>query len=917
MSALKIFMQPEFNPIDHGEGGIKRVVEAQRKWLPIVSDGSITFTPNPGESDLVCVHAGHWVDVPGVPVVTHCHGLYWEGYQWGPAEYATNSDVISALRRATAICAPTEWLAQVLRRGMWVKPTVIPHGIDPDEWIPVEEDAGYVLWNKTRVDPICDVDPLNRLVASAPGTQFVSTFGVEAPNLHTVGRLPYAAGAELVRNAGVYLCTSRETFGIGTLEAMACGVPVLGWAWGGQREFVHHKVDGYLCSPGDFEGLREGLEWCIANRSVAGPAARATALGYTWSHACEQYADLYTKVVAAHSEARPTISVVIPCYNLGRYLPACIDSVMNQTMMAGANTGEIIIVDDCSTDNSLEIAKGLEQRYPNTITVIQTPSNLYLSGALNYGIEASTGRYVMPLDADNMLGPDPNVLATLSNALGRGDLDIAFGRIQFVLEDGKTPDQTVAVDGVSSWPPVGFDFWAQITHHNQVPSSVLMRREVWARTGGYRRRCPTAEDADFWCRATRLGFVPRHVTNMVTLRYRQRADSMSRQQRDWPWHLWYPESLDSQVAPMAAPVQARVGSRAIVQSYEPIKIDVVIPVGPEHEGLVVDAVDSLVAQTFDRGLWNVIVVNDTGKPLPWIHPFAHTVRLKGKRDVSVHRPAYARNAGVALGTAPLVLFLDADDYLRPDALQRMYDAYMTPNSSGVVGGYVYCDWTVAETNEVRNTPDWKCELVQDQLVHPITMLVSRAAFGAVGGFDTKLVGYEDWDFVFGLNAAGYCGTRVPEALLYYRLEAGGRRKMLADRRDEFRAEIQGKWSDYIKGVKQMPCGCAGGGGNILTAQAVMRMNANAGAGPAPATPQAEVLPEAILLGYDGPNVTVTYRGVSGASYKFGQASGHKVRWVKTIDAEAFLNRPEFKRVSPDALMEGGPHLVASGPPAAH
>ena len=47
---------------------------------------------------------------------------------------------------------------------------------------------------------------------------------------------------------------------------MTCGVPVLGWRWGGQAEFIEHGVTGWLAEPGDYKGLLEGLRYCLEHR---------------------------------------------------------------------------------------------------------------------------------------------------------------------------------------------------------------------------------------------------------------------------------------------------------------------------------------------------------------------------------------------------------------------------------------------------------------------------------------------------------------------------------------------------------------------------------------------------------------------------------------------------------------------------
>ena len=132
-------------------------------------------------------------------------------------------------------------------------------------------------WNKSRVDPICDVVPCEMPANMCQDTRFISTFGHRSSNLEVTGLLPPDTMMGLLKYAGIYLCNTRETFGIGTLEAMACGVPVLGWAWGGQKEIIEHKKEGWLAIPGDFESLKEGLYYIREHRAEMSRAARKLA----------------------------------------------------------------------------------------------------------------------------------------------------------------------------------------------------------------------------------------------------------------------------------------------------------------------------------------------------------------------------------------------------------------------------------------------------------------------------------------------------------------------------------------------------------------------------------------------------------------------------------------------------------------
>lgn len=87
------------------------------------------------------------------------------------------------------------------------------------------------------------------------------------------------------------------------------------------------------------------------------------------------------------------ISVIIPSYNQAQYLPSAISSLLEQTK----KVHEVIVIDDGSTDNSLEVAKLFDG-----VKVI-SQVNKGLSSARNTGIMNATGDYILPLDADDML----------------------------------------------------------------------------------------------------------------------------------------------------------------------------------------------------------------------------------------------------------------------------------------------------------------------------------------------------------------------------------------------------------------------------------------------------------------------------------------------------------------------------------
>jgi glycosyltransferase involved in cell wall biosynthesis len=98
------------------------------------------------------------------------------------------------------------------------------------------------------------------------------------------------------------------------------------------------------------------------------------------------------------------VSIIIPCYNASAFLAETLNSIFAQTYQEW----EVVIVDDCSTDNSLEIAKQYEARYPDRIKVVQVPfdTNQGASYARNYGLQFTKGELINYIDADDLLIPD-------------------------------------------------------------------------------------------------------------------------------------------------------------------------------------------------------------------------------------------------------------------------------------------------------------------------------------------------------------------------------------------------------------------------------------------------------------------------------------------------------------------------------
>ena len=287
---VAVYLHPRARGEDDGQGGVRRVVEGMQAHLP---KWGVSIVDDAASADVIACH----IQIPPEFVkrypdkvfVAHNHGLYWGEFDWPLWARTANQEVMEAIRVADITTAPTEWVANSIRRATSRDVRVVPHGVDLEAWKP-GTPAGYVLWDKTRVDLVCDPSPLNHLVRMMPETKFVSTFGDPAPNVKIVGHQTFEHAADLVRYASVYLATVRETFGVATLQALAAGVPVVGFNWGGNAEILTHGVDSWLVPPGDIEGLAEGVRWAMANRATISENARHTAAQYSWDRAAYMYA---------------------------------------------------------------------------------------------------------------------------------------------------------------------------------------------------------------------------------------------------------------------------------------------------------------------------------------------------------------------------------------------------------------------------------------------------------------------------------------------------------------------------------------------------------------------------------------------------------------------------------------------------
>lgn len=183
----------------------------------------------------------------------------------------------------------------------------------------------------------------------------------------------------------------------------------------------------------------------------------------------------------------PSVSVIVPCYNHGEFVAEAVDSVLR----AQRDDVELLVVDDGSTDErTRREIHALQQR---GVRVIRQ-DNKGLAAARNAGIAATTGKYVLPLDADNRVRP-----AYFERGLrileANPQAGVVYGDLEYV-------GTRAGRQRVGPFEP------GQIMQWNYIDACAMYRRAIWEQAGGYDGAMPVQgfEDWDLWLGALERGW---------------------------------------------------------------------------------------------------------------------------------------------------------------------------------------------------------------------------------------------------------------------------------------------------------------------------------------------------------------------------------------------------------------------------
>jgi hypothetical protein len=222
--------------------------------------------------------------------------------------------------------------------------------------------------------------------------------------------------------------------------------------------------------------------------------------------------------------SRPTVSVIVPCYNYGHVLEGCVASVLAQQ---GVEV-RLLVVDDRSTDDSAAVARRLAERH-DRIEFRHHRENLGLIPTANEGLEWARGDYVVLLSADDLLVP--GALQRATDVMSRHpNVGMVYGRSVRATEGRKLVEPSGRWRATKVWP--GSD-WIRLrcrSGHNCIASpEAVVRNTIQQAVGGYDPGCHHTSDLNMWLRIAAVADVA-YIRGVPQAIYRVHAGSMWRSQ---------------------------------------------------------------------------------------------------------------------------------------------------------------------------------------------------------------------------------------------------------------------------------------------------------------------------------------------------------------------------------------------------
>ena len=537
-----------------------------------------------------------------------------------------------------------------------------------------------------------------------------------------------------------------------------------------------------------------------------------------------QWVQAHRLTPAAHAQMRqqavtlarqPLISVLVPVYNPpATWLRACLDSVLAQLYPHW----ELCIADDASTQPHVRAILEDYAARDARIRVAYRTENGHIAAATNSALAAATGAFVAFLDHDATLAPEALYqVALVINAQPQAEL--LYSDEDSLDRRGRRV-QPIAKPGFSPF---------LLRSHNYISHLLVMRRALVERLGGCRAGLEGAQDHDLILRAVEqippqhIHHIPRvlyheHIhAGLPTARTKVKTYAAAASRRAVAEHL-----LRAGVDARIEPVPGRPYVHHVCYPVpEQARASVIIPTRDRLD-LLQPCLDGLWAGTDFPELEVIVVDNGSIEPetLRYLADLAARPNVRVLRDDAPFNFSALCNLGARAATGELLCFLNNDIIVTQRGWLRELAGLALQPGVGAVGPLLrYPDGRIQHMG-ITITPPWSAQLIghgqeyaQAQrtlalctvrhvvAVTGACLVVSRAAFTQVGGFDERLpVAFNDVDLCLNLHAAGYWNIWTPFAELTHHHWATRGRDNTPEREARKAQEagyLRAKWGDMI------------------------------------------------------------------------------------------------------------------------
>ena len=498
----------------------------------------------------------------------------------------------------------------------------------------------------------------------------------------------------------------------------------------------------------------------------------------------------------------PLVSVLIPSYNYAGYLPRAIESVLAQTYQ----NLEIIIVDNASTDDSLDVAR----RYASDprVTVHANDENIGLVPNFLRAWDLSTGDFITTLCADDAFLPN-HISQSIHFYAANPNVDIFYTSYLALREDGSLGGRVPLLGLADARSFAGRDEYQQLLENESFVCfpTVLFRRDLVERLGFISSDFRVAADYELFIRYAKSGarFAFKDAPAVAVRFHEENHSSVKRfvvggLQLDeylkiWERHLepaflprlvgrraavsgmlankvgalrrFDPEHAEGilareiprirRVQELTAQIPDRLADRA-----QPVRVSVIVPTIGKVEFLA-NALASIEAQTYQN--FEIVLVGDGAPDLTGvISALSRPDRVRYVELGTRGGPAVARNAGLRMASGEIIAYLDDDDLWSADhlaALVPAFDDLRVEVAAGMADlvmesltdGNAYVRSVVGRLGPSRDAQSpW---VAHNAPSTPISALLHRrSVVDRAGWFNVSLAGFESFEFCLRLTQAG-------------------------------------------------------------------------------------------------------------------------------------------------------------------